>query len=164
MGNGGARPGSGRKAKAEKFAGPIAEAEQRIADRLPLVIDNLEAIADGNAPRVEERWEPAGSIVVERLALDSNGNQIYDNKGNPATVKTLAFPDKPADEMVLVERKVVTAGPDFKANEYLANRILGKPTEAIEVSGPDGGTLAITAVFEQAVSKIYGDDPAEPAT
>ena len=160
--NGGARPGAGRKAKAEKFAGPIAKVEERIADRLPQIVDNLEAIADGNAPRVEEKWEPAGTLMIEKLATDPDGNQMFDAKGNPVTVKVLAFPDLPPEQLVLVEKKVVTAGPDFKANEYLANRILGKPTEAIEISGPDGGGVPLTVAFESAVAKIYGD-PKPPA-
>jgi hypothetical protein len=136
--HGGARPGAGRKPKSDKHSGAISEAERRVADRLPTTIDNLELIADGHAPRVEEKWEPAGTVTVEKPALDADGNPIYDTKGNPVTVKSLAFPDKPADELVLVERKVVTPGPDFKANEYLANRILGKPTERHEVTGEDG--------------------------
>jgi len=45
--NGGARPGSGRKAKADKFAGTIARAERKIADRLPSIIDNMFELADG---------------------------------------------------------------------------------------------------------------------
>ena len=42
--------------------------------------------------------------------------------------------------------KVYTRAPDRQANEYLLNRIIGKPTEAIEVSGPDGGPIPIQTV------------------
>lgn len=45
--NGGARPGSGRKPKAEKFKQPIAKAEQRIVDRLPELIDSMFELAQG---------------------------------------------------------------------------------------------------------------------
>lgn len=44
---GGARPGAGRKPKAEKFKQPIAKAEKRIADRLPSLIDKMLDLADG---------------------------------------------------------------------------------------------------------------------
>ena len=84
MQNGGARPGAGRKPKAEQFKVPIAKAEKRIADRLPQLIDNMMTLADG-----------------VRLVDDETG-AVY---------------QKP---------------PDFKANAYLIDRIMGKPTERHE--------------------------------
>jgi hypothetical protein len=54
-GHGGARPGAGRKRKAEKFEGEVAAAERRIADRLPRLIDNLFKLADGVAVERETR-------------------------------------------------------------------------------------------------------------
>lgn len=95
-GHGGARPGAGRKPKAERFAGPVAEAEQRIADRLPELIDNLFVLAAG--VRVQE-------------ADKDGGVDIY------------------------------TEPPDRRANEYLIDRVLGKPRQAVEHSGPDGGPI-----------------------
>ena len=47
MPSGGARVGAGRKPKAVKFARPIAQAEKRIADRLPKLIDRMFELADG---------------------------------------------------------------------------------------------------------------------
>ncbi len=38
-GNGGARPGAGRKRKAEKFETQIQRAEKKIADKLPMLVD-----------------------------------------------------------------------------------------------------------------------------
>lgn len=46
-GTGGARPGAGRKPRAEKFARPIAAAEKKIADRLPWLIDKEFELAEG---------------------------------------------------------------------------------------------------------------------
>jgi hypothetical protein len=83
-GHGGSRHGSGRKAKSERFLGPIFEAEARIADRLPSLIDNLFTLADG--------------VTVEE-SMPNGGVQVY------------------------------TCAPDRQANEYLINRIMGKPTE-----------------------------------
>ena len=45
------------------------------------------------------------------------------------------------------ERRVYSRPPDRQANEYLINRILGKPTEAVELSGPDGEQLASATLF-----------------
>jgi hypothetical protein len=44
---GGAKPGAGRPSKAEAHATPIKDAEKRISDRLPVLIDKLFALADG---------------------------------------------------------------------------------------------------------------------
>lgn len=44
---GGNRPGAGRPRRAVKHARPIAQAEKRIADRLPLIIDRMFELADG---------------------------------------------------------------------------------------------------------------------
>lgn len=46
-GKGGARPGAGRKRAADKYATAINQAERRIADRLPDLIDKLFELADG---------------------------------------------------------------------------------------------------------------------
>src|SRR5947209_4218827 len=94
--HGGARAGAGRKAKAVKFARPIAAAEKRIADRLPHLVDKLLELADG--------------VTVSEI----------DAKG---------------------EERVYLRPPDRQAAEYLLNRILGKPTERAELSGPDGGPI-----------------------
>lgn len=47
MPRGGARPGSGRKPKRQKYATAINRAEKRIADRLPEVVDALLELAAG---------------------------------------------------------------------------------------------------------------------
>jgi|SRR6185437_8976031 len=83
-GHGGARPGAGRKPKATKYASEIADAERKIADRLPELVDNLFALAAG--------------VKVEEAARDGTVD-------------------------------VFTRPPDRQANEYLLNRILGRPTE-----------------------------------
>jgi hypothetical protein len=123
-GNGGARVGSGRKAKADKYAGPIAAAEDRIADRLPQLIDNLEKLADGGFLEVHEEWQPAGLVTT--------GSGEYEQR---------VFPELPADELVRVKRTVSRAAPDRAANIYLVDRILGKPTAAVEVTGEHGGPI-----------------------
>ena len=63
MARGGARPGAGRKPKAEKFETAISRAEKRIVDKLPDLIDNMMDLAAG--------------VVVEET--DANGDKkIYE--------------------------------------------------------------------------------------
>lgn len=93
--HGGARPGAGRKRKAEKFATQIQRAEKKIADKLPWVVDKMLELAEGVT--VQE-FGPGGPVIYQRA-------------------------------------------PDLGALKYLADRIMGKPTERQEVTGPDGEPL-----------------------
>lgn len=88
MPRGGARPGAGRKRKSVLYESAINKAERRIADRLPRLIENLEALADGVT--VQEETNLGGKVIYTRP-------------------------------------------PDRAANEYLANRVMGKPTEHTEL-------------------------------
>ena len=97
-GHGGSRAGAGRKARAVKHLGPIASAEQRIADGLPKLIDNMFLLAEG--------------VVVEKPDAEGGVN-------------------------------VFRTPPDRMANEYLINRIMGRPTQAIEVGGMDGEPIPV---------------------
>jgi len=54
-------------------------------------------------------------------------------------------------------RIVYKTAPDFKANQYLIDRIMGKPTERTEVSGPEGGDIALQ-VFTKALDTAYAGD------
>jgi hypothetical protein len=105
-GHGGSRHGSGRKSKSERFLGPIAEAEARIADRLPSLIDNLFVLADG--------------VTVEE-PMPNGGVQVY------------------------------TRAPDRQSNEYLINRIMGKPVERLEHEHDFSGLSD-----EELISRIQG--------
>lgn len=111
--NGGARPGAGRKPKAEKHAGAIARAEKRIADRLPMLIDKMMELAEG------------------------------------VTIKEF---DKEGEEVIY------TKPPDRQAAEYLINRIMGKPTERKELSGPDGGDIPVAFYSYDAVAGELGGE------
>jgi hypothetical protein len=64
---GGARPNAGRPAKAETYATPIKDAEQRIADRLPRLIDKLFTLADGV---VVQETDEEGRVDVYAKAPD----------------------------------------------------------------------------------------------
>jgi hypothetical protein len=130
--NGGARPGAGRKPKPKTEAqeSAIAVAEKRCADRLPLTLANLEEIADGRAEQTEVEEMAAGTITI----------------GKGAYVKP-AFPDLPPEQMVLVRRKTVTFAPEARANMYLADRVMGKPS--------DGDEAKIRTAVEAALDSIF---------
>lgn len=100
----------GRPRKADLYGGHIRAAEDKVADRLPELFDNLFALA--------------GGIWIEE----------EDGEGT---------------------RRVYRRPPCRQSNEYLINRIMGKPTEVQEVSGFDGSALKILVE--------YTDDPIEPA-
>src|SRR5262245_57535608 len=102
--------GPGRPKKVDKYAGAIARAEKKIADRLPQLIENMFVLADGGYERVEEQWAPAGSLWV----------------GSGDSLRRM-YPDRDPAELVLVKRTISTADRDRQANEYLINRIMGKP-------------------------------------
>lgn len=45
-------------------------------------------------------------------------------------------------------RRVYSTSPDRASNEYLINRIMGKPTETREISGPDGEAIPVGGISE----------------
>jgi hypothetical protein len=51
-----------------------------------------------------------------------------------------------------------TVPPDFRACEYLINRLLGKPREHQEVSGPGGHPIPVAIVA--AIDRVYGPEAA----
>lgn len=129
---GGARPNSGPKPKPtnQLITDVNAVCLARTTKWLPELLDNLKKLADGGYERVEQKFERQ-TIVPPRGALDIDGKPIL-----------------PYEEMVLIEQKVEVAEPDRAANEYLINRLLGKPTERKELSGPDGGSIKAYVGFD----------------
>lgn len=117
MALGGDRPGSGRPRKSTLYGGQITEAERRIADRLPSIIDRAFDLADG--------------VLVEEDDPDApNGKRVY--------------------------RRI----PDIKSITYLIDRIMGKPAQALHVSGEDGGAVLIGLVEAVVPLDIADDDDA----
>lgn len=120
--NGGARPRAGRKRKATKYELAVTEAEDKIVDHLPTILENLLELANGGYERVEEEWQPAGMVTLTKH--DEEKDKFY---------QVQAFPDKDPDELVLVRRKVSVADKDRAANIYLVDRIMGKPTQKQDI-------------------------------
>lgn len=131
----------GRPKKADKFAAPVARAEKQIVDKLPSLIENMLILANGGYERIEEQWAPAGSLFI--------------GSGKDAVPM---YPDKEPDELVLVKRTRSIADKDRAANQYLIDRIMGKPTERQEVSGPDGGPVPVTFFNYDQVASELGDE------
>lgn len=127
MQNGGARPGAGRKAKAEKYKQPIAKAEKKIVDKLPWLVDQALACAKG-VPLVQS--SPAINIVVGMLQ------------------QCVTAPDQVAALNAAIDRLeyIFSTPPDAKSIQYLMDRIMGKPLAKQEVTGEDGAPLAISVV------------------
>ena len=135
--NGGPRPGAGRPKKAEKYAGQIAATEDRIADRLPQLLGNLLKLANGGFDQIEEKWLPA--------ELVTKGSGEFESR---------VFPDLPAQQPVLVERKKSRAAPDRAANIYLVDRILGKPTAKVKAEIDVDGLNITDAVRDAAAQEL----------
>ena len=131
-GHGGARAGAGRKPNREKYAAQLAALSDRIAAGLPDRLDALEQLADGGYEQITEVWEPAGLVQINKVIETSDGT---------IRVTELAFPELKPDELVCIKRTRSIAAPDRKANEYLIDRIAGRPTAAVELSSEDGGPL-----------------------
>ncbi len=155
--HGGARAGAGRKPKAEKYEPQITAAEDRLAGRLLTRLQTLEDLADGGKKKVTRKYEPAGLIFVDGILRDDDKKPYLQPSGEPIRCKVRAFPDLDAKKMVCVEEAVETLAPDRAAGIYLADRILGKPTQAVEAEIKSDLGDVFLDVFGGALTKIYGD-------
>jgi hypothetical protein len=155
MPRGGRREGAGRKSNADKNAASTQQAEGKIRGKVSRITEDLISIAHGGTERIEERWEPAGQVVIEAVVRDAEGNPVLGTHGRPVLAKQAAYPDRDPNELVLVERRRSFTEPDRAANQYLLDRIMGRPKQAVEHSGPEGGAIPIA--IEDAITRIYGD-------
>lgn len=131
-GHGGAREGAGRKPHAERYAQEIETFADLAASDIEKNYSNLRRLADGGGEVAEEEWEAAGTVTI--------------GKGKDAKP---AFPNLPPEQLVLVRRKVTHLPPERQANEYLTNRVMGKPTEHQEVTGKDGGPIEVAELTDE---------------
>lgn len=137
---GGARPGSGPKAKPglKRIGDHAATTEEVVGPMLPSVYANLKLLADGGFPVIVETFERPDGIRIE---FDNDRGAIV----------------PPGDGLILVKRVVSIAPPDRGANDLLASRLLGKCKDRVEASGVDGG--AVLLKFEREVEAAYGEKP-----
>lgn len=148
-GHGGARPGSGRKRISERYSEQVASFHDRAAADLDERYAALQLLADGGFEEVEEVWEPAGLVTVQRTLETADG---------VIRVSELAFPHLPPEQLVCVQRKKRVAAPDRKANEYLVDRVAGRPVAAVEADVEVGVGDSLIEAFGAAVAKIYGGE------
>ena len=135
-GHGGARPGSGRKRHQETYAAEIRAFNDLAAAKLADRYAALERLAEGGYEQIAETWEPAGLIYVTKQVETKDGT---------IRVSELAFPELDPKALVCVRRTRSFAAPDRRANEYLINRILGMPTQHLDVDPDPDGALDVTA-------------------
>jgi len=148
-GHGGKRAGAGRPPNSEIFAAAIASFHERAAADLDTRYERLAYLADGGYAEVEEQFEPAGMIQISEEVITKTGT---------FSVKKLAFPDLPPKELVCVRQVRRTAAPDRLANQYLIDRVAGKPVAAVEISGAGGTAIAVHTVNYIAPGASGGDD------
>lgn len=129
----------GRPRKAELYAVPVRAAEDKIADRLPRLVDELLRLAHGGWWEEEEERQPARLVEIGQ-----------------GEARTLAYPEKNPDELVVVRRRRRRVAPDRAALTYLVDRILGKPVAAVEADVEVNAGEELRSVFAGVVAKIYG--------
>lgn len=116
MPRGGARPGAGRKPKAVVYAYPIREAEGKIRDRLPWIVDRLFELATGVRVQSETR---NGPVVYrqppDRQACEYLMDRIMGKPMQPVDVRERA--QRVADDLGLSVDEVLA-----EAERYAAGR------------------------------------------
>jgi anaerobic selenocysteine-containing dehydrogenase len=139
---GGPRSGAGRKPTAQKYKANVNAAECKIAAKLPMLAETYLKMAFGQVAMSVE--DPAAYAAL----MLSIGNVIEDG-GGPAAVLMACG---------IVPGTVVYSRPPFsKALEYLLNRIMGKPTERLEVEWSQEKVEALyEAVCSRAAEVIDG--------
>lgn len=105
--NGGARPGAGRKPRDEKFKVPIAKAEKRIADKLPMLIDKALELAEG--VHVEDFNIVTMQTTVYQKPPDLGAIKYLVDRimGKPTERKEITSLDKPLGEMSVDELRAI---------------------------------------------------------
>lgn len=106
--NGGARPGAGRKPKAEKYERQINSAEKKIADKLPFLVDKLLELSEGV---LVEKAGPTGRVIYQQPPDRAAAQYLLDRiMGKPTEHKEHTFPDKPLTEMSEDELRAIAEG------------------------------------------------------
>lgn len=98
-------------------------------------------------PRKSEKY--GGHIVAAQDIIADRLPSLLDNMFELAYGVTVqeATPDGGS--------RIYTRPPCRQSNEYLINRILGKPTEHVEHTGEDGSAIEVTStVFTPAASEL----------
>jgi hypothetical protein len=93
--------------------------------------------ARSGAGRKPKRDTDPNAILEAEARIRSNLPKLIDNMLTVANGVTV-------QDMLLDGSTVIyTRAPDRQANEYLINRVMGKPTERKEVTGKGGGPVQL---------------------
>jgi hypothetical protein len=127
-GRGGRRPGAGRPRSdfSALRAEIIDEFNRELCLGLPNLLKKMFALAEGGFPVIEQKYEP-GPI-------------------GPDGLPTLR----------LVSRTASVALPDRHAIQYLIDRCLGRPRQAVEVDVTPGASDEFMQTIEESLARIYG--------
>ena len=138
---GGRRAGAGRKKSKATLLKDQAEqlAADMIGAELPGLIANLIKLANGGYQRVEDRYEPAGCVLVDDWITED---------GKSRRIRRQAFPNVPPDQPVLVSRIISTADSDRQACVYLIDRILGRPHEQVKQVGTTATQVNVNVISD----------------
>ncbi len=139
-GHGGARNNSGRKSKRIKFAGPVGKLDKKLAAHVEKAAANLIQLADGGYERVTRVMKMAGSLTRSEFVEKEGprGGIIMLRKEVPM------FPDLPPETLICVEERREWADPDRAANEYIIDRIAGRPGQMDEPEDDKNGGAKVT--------------------
>lgn len=139
-GHGGARNNSGRKPKRIKFAGPVGKLDKKLAAQVEKSAANLIKLADGGYERVTRVMKMAGSLTKSEFVEKEGprGGIIMLRKEVPM------FPDLAADTLICVEERIEWADADRAANEYIIDRIAGRPAQMEEPEDDKNGGAKVT--------------------
>jgi hypothetical protein len=151
VGHGGQRAGAGRKAKRIKFAGPVGKLDKKLAAHVEKAAENLIFLANGGYDKGHEVWKPAGAMQIVRTEM------VHDDKGNPKILRHLEpmFPDiEDQTTLVCVHRQVEIAEPDRAANEYIIDRIAGRPSQMEEPDDEKKGAKVTEDARKKAMQRM----------
>lgn len=125
-GHGGSRPGSGRKSKRVRFPKESQSVDEKLAAQLDKSVRNLIKLANGGYMRKTRVMKMAGTITKPafEVVTGPRGGKTVIRKEVPA------LPDLAYETLVCVEERLEYADPDRAANEYIVDRIMGRPTTA----------------------------------
>jgi flavin-binding protein dodecin len=98
-GLGGARPGAGRKPKAEKFKRQINATEKAIAEALPQATAQLRKLAEGEFEVVEETWRLESGAKKPRLVERRVKTALPDLKAIVYIINRILGPPKSEAEL-----------------------------------------------------------------
>jgi hypothetical protein len=148
-GHGGPRVRAGRPKKVIQYAEQIESSDDKIAGKLDDLTEVLLKRGLKGLKLTRETFKPAGLVMVD-------DTEIVHGEHGPKSVKVkrLAFPDKEADEQVLVSRVIIETAPDVKVAQYLINRVAGTPVQQVEAEVKEVQELPDT--LEAAIMEAYG--------